>query len=80
MQQEALTFRKELAEKLGKPDFSLGLDYTFIGQGTNNLAGTDAFVFPMVGITIPLYRNKYKAMVNEVVYFRKPRNSKKPTS
>ena len=75
MQQQALTFRKELAEKLGKPDFSLGLDYTFIGQGTNNLAGTDAFVFPMVGITIPLYRNKYKAMVNEVVYLQEAKES-----
>jgi outer membrane protein TolC len=70
MQQEALSYRKELADKLGKPDFSIGLDYTFIGQGDNNLAGTDAFVFPMIGISIPLYRNKYRAMVNEVVYLQ----------
>lgn len=77
MQQEALTFRKELAEKLGKPDFSIGLDYTFIGQGTNNLAGTDAFVFPMVGITIPLYRNKYKAMLNEVMYLQEAKDFEK---
>lgn len=77
MQQEALTFRKELAVKLGKPDFSVGLDYTFVGQGTNNLAGTDAFVFPMVGITIPLYRNKYKAMVSEVVYLQESKDLEK---
>ena len=70
MQKEALSYRKELADKLGKPDFSIGLDYTFIGQGDNNLAGTDAFVFPMIGISIPLYRNKYRAMVNEVVYLQ----------
>jgi outer membrane protein TolC len=76
-QQEALTFRKELADKLGKPNFSVGLDYTFIGQGTNNLAGTDAFVFPMIGITIPLYRNKYKAMVNEVVYLQEAKGFEK---
>ena len=75
VQQEALTFRKELAQKLGKPNFSLGLDYTFVGQGPNNLAGTDAFVFPMLGITIPLYRNKYKAMVNEVVYLQEAKES-----
>ncbi len=67
IQQEALNYRKEVAIKLGKPDFSIGLDYTFIGRGNNNLPGTDAFVFPRVGITIPLYRNKYKAMVYEVV-------------
>ncbi len=70
LQQEALTFRRELADKKGLPDLSVGLDYTFVGQGTISLAGTDAFVFPMVGFTIPLYRNKYKAMVNEVVYLQ----------
>ena len=74
MQQEALTFQKELVGKLGKPDFSVGLDYTFIGQGSNNLAGTDAFVFPMVGFTIPLYRNKYKAMISEVVYLQESKD------
>lgn len=68
LQQEAINYRKEVAENLGSPSFSIGLDYTFVGKGSNNLAGTDAFVFPQVGITIPLYRNKYKAMVNEVVY------------
>jgi len=70
LQQEALTFREELAHKQGAPNFSLGLDYTIIGQGSNNMAGTDAFMFPVVGITIPLYRNKYRAMVNEAVYLQ----------
>ena len=46
----------------------MGLDYIFVGQGENNLSGKDAFMFPKIGITIPLYRNKYKAMVNEAVY------------
>ena len=77
LQQEALNFRKELVSKQGKPDFALGLDYTFIGQGSNNLAGTDAFVFPMLGISIPLYRNKYKAMVNEVVYLQDSKDFEK---
>jgi len=70
MQKEALSYREELARKQGKPDFSIGLDYTVIGKGENQLAGTDAFVFPRVGITIPLYRNKYRAMVNEAVYLQ----------
>lgn len=76
-QQDALSYRKELAGKLGKPDFSVGLEYAFIGKGSNNLAGTDAFVFPMVGISIPLYRNKYKAMVNEVVYLQESKDFEK---
>jgi len=68
MQKEALRFRQELARKTGKPDFSVGLDYIFVGKGENNMSGKDAFMFPKIGISIPLYRNKYKAMVDEVTY------------
>ncbi len=68
LQQIALQYKKEVAERQGNPDFTVGFDYTVIGKGDNNMAGTDAFVFPTVGITIPLYRNKYKAMVQEVAY------------
>ena len=75
LQQEVLSFRKELAERQGKPNFSLGFDYTVIGEGSDNLAGTDAFAFPKVGITIPLYRRKYRAMVNEVVYLQEAKES-----
>ncbi len=67
-QQLALNYKKEVAINLGRPNFKIGLDYTIIGKGDNNMAGTDAFMFPNIGITIPLYRNKYKAMVQEVVY------------
>jgi outer membrane protein TolC len=77
LQQEGLNFRKELMEKSGKPNFSIGFDYTMVGQGENNLAGTDAFAFPKVGITIPLYRNKYRAMVNEVVYLQESKEFEK---
>lgn len=67
-QQLALQYKQEIASSMGKPSFTIGLDYTVVGKGENKLAGTDGIVFPMVGISIPLYRNKYKAMVQEVVY------------
>jgi outer membrane protein TolC len=67
-QQQALSFRKEVAKKTGKPNINIGFDYILTGKGDMNLAGTDAFVFPKIGLTIPLYRNKYKAMIKEVVY------------
>jgi cobalt-zinc-cadmium efflux system outer membrane protein len=67
-QTEALSYKKDVAIKNGKPSFNIGIDYTFVGKGDNNMTGTDAFIFPKVGITIPLYRNKYKAMVQEVIY------------
>lgn len=71
LQQNALNYKKSVSENMGKPSFSIGLDYTVVGKGENNLAGTDAFLFPKVGISIPLYRSKYKAMVNEVMYEQK---------
>ncbi len=76
-QQASLQFRQEVASDMGKPSFRIGLDYTFVGKGENNLAGTDAFMFPNIGITIPLYRNKYKAMVNEVAYLAEAKEYEK---
>ena len=64
----SLEYLKTSAQKDGMPKFSVGVDYTFIGPGENNLAGTDAFLAPKVGILIPLNRKKYKAKVSEVQY------------
>lgn len=65
---KSFDYLKTSVEKEGKPKFSIGIDYTFIGTGENNLAGTDAFLAPKVGISIPLNRKKYKAKVSEVQY------------
>ncbi|MAE08063.1 MAG: hypothetical protein CL661_04810 [Bacteroidetes bacterium] len=73
----ALSYKRDVASKMGNPGFSLGLDYIAIGKGDNNLAGTDAFMFPKVGITIPLYRSKYKAMVQEVIYLEVAKENEK---
>nr|WP_319399067.1 TolC family protein [uncultured Carboxylicivirga sp.] len=64
----ALDYQKEAAQKAGGPNFNVGIDYTFIGKGENNLSGKDAILFPKIGFSIPLYRRKYKSMVQEVVY------------
>lgn len=76
-QQIALDFQQEVASNMGKPSFNIGIDYTFVGKGENNMAGTDAFMFPIVGITIPIYRNKYKAMVKEVVFLASAKENEK---
>lgn len=68
MNQAALAYKKEAARRDGMPKINIGLDYTVIGEGENNLSGTDAFMFPKVGISVPLYRNKYKAMVQQVAF------------
>jgi outer membrane protein TolC len=76
-QSEALRYKQEVANKMGKPSFNIGVDYTIVGKGDNDLAGTDAFLFPKIGMTIPLYRNKYKAMVQEVIYLETAKENEK---
>lgn len=59
----------KVAELNGKPSFTLGASYVNIGERSgvelsNN--GRDAFVFPQVGLKIPIYRKKYKAQETQV--------------
>jgi cobalt-zinc-cadmium efflux system outer membrane protein len=77
LQTEALHYKQEIARLAGNPDFKIGADYTIVGKGNNNMAGTDAIMLPTVGITIPLYRNKYKSMLNEAVYMETAKKEEK---
>lgn len=64
----------EVAKKKGLPQFGVGLDYAFIskrtdlpsGQAGMNVPdnGKNAFM-PMVSMTLPVFRGKYKAAVEE---------------
>ena len=70
---EASYAKQEIvAKRAGKPNFTIGLDYVVVGKSSNPMtdpseSGRDAIVFPMVGISIPLYRQKYTAMMKEAV-------------
>ena len=64
----ALDYKEEIAERSAYPDFRIGIDYIITGEGENELNGRDAIVFPAVGISMPLYRNKYKAMIKETAH------------
>ena len=62
--------QQTVAKRVGLPSFSVGLDYTMVGESGNPALsgaenGRDILMFPKVGITIPLYRKKYTAMVKE---------------
>lgn len=62
--------QETVAKKSGMPGISIGIDYIFIGKDDNPMVnsgqnGKDAIVFPMVGLSIPLFRNKYNAMIKE---------------
>ena len=70
------------ARKSGAPSFSIGLDYTIVGSSDNPaldpaINGQDVFLFPKIGITIPLFRKKYKALVKEAVILQDLAKDKK---
>jgi len=74
---ESFVKNEQFARKQGLPNIVLGLDYTSIGNsGTLPDAGKDAFMVK-AGITIPLYRKKYSAIVNEAVIQQKVIENKK---
>lgn len=68
LEKELIVLQKQVDKLDDRPDFSIGLDYTNVGKGENNFAGTDAFVFPKIGLSIPLFRKKYRAIVNETAF------------
>ncbi|MGB0806733.1 MAG: TolC family protein [Salibacteraceae bacterium] len=58
------------SRKTGGPQILLGVDYAFIGENDNTTVennGKDA-IMPMIGLSIPLYRKKYNALVSEASY------------
>jgi cobalt-zinc-cadmium efflux system outer membrane protein len=64
--------QESVAKKMGSPNLMLGVDYMVIGKSSNPMtspseSGKDAIVFPMIGISIPLYRQKYNSMVKEAL-------------
>ena len=77
MQKEAFSYKQEEARKSGRPDFSVGLDYIIVGKGENNLSGEDALMFPRIGISIPLYRDKYRSMIQEAFYQESAKSNEK---
>lgn len=79
--EESFLRQESFANKRSLPEFSLGIDYIFIGESNNAMLssgdnGRDAFI-PKIGISIPLYRKKYKSMVQEAVLMQRSASAEK---
>jgi outer membrane protein TolC len=64
-----------VAKRMGKPNLILGLDYIIVDKSSNPMIDPsqqrrDAIMFPVLGITIPIYRKKYTSMVKEALLIR----------
>jgi outer membrane protein TolC len=66
-EQLSLDARKKMVTRMGYPMLGLGVDYSMINKSemsTSPMNGKD-MIMPMVSVTLPIYRKKYKAMRNE---------------
>lgn len=61
--------QEKVARKQGLPKFGVGLDYVIVDKSTMNVPdnGKDAFM-PMVSLSLPIFRGKYKAAVKEAQF------------
>ena len=72
-EQQSLEARKKMQNKMGLPMVGLGVNYTVINKSemsTSPMNGQD-MIMPMVVLTLPIYRNKYKAMQSESAFLKK---------
>jgi outer membrane protein TolC len=61
---------ESLSKKRGLPKFGIGLDYAFIEERTE-MEVTDNgrnVLMPMISMSIPIYRGKYKSAIKEAQY------------
>ncbi len=69
-EQQSLDARKEMVSKMGYPMVGLGVNYSLIGKAMEVMTAPEMngkdMVMPMVTVTLPIYRKKYKAMQEEV--------------
>lgn len=71
-EKSALTSQVTAIEKDGLPKIGLGLDYSIISKRTDanpDMNGQDA-IMPMVSVTLPIFRKKYKAAKKEVEFMQ----------
>lgn len=60
-----------VADKHGKPSFSVGMNYSPISARTDMELpqnGRDAFLLPQIGLNIPIHRKQHHAMVHEAKF------------
>lgn len=66
-EKQSLNARKKMVTKMGYPMIGLGVNYSVINKNvmsTSEMNGKD-MIMPMVTLTLPIYRKKYKAMQSE---------------
>lgn len=69
-EREAQESRMKMAERMGYPMVGVGLSYSVMSKNsssTSMMNGQD-MLMPMVSVSLPLYRKKYKALEQEIAW------------
>jgi len=72
-EQQSLDARKKMQKQMGFPMVGLGVNYSVINKSamsTSPMNGQD-MIMPMLTVTLPVYRKKYKAMQTETDFLKK---------
>jgi outer membrane protein TolC len=72
-ERQSLDSRKKMVTKMGYPMVGIGLNYSLINRtemSSSPMNGKD-MIMPMVTVTLPVYRKKYKAMQTEADLMKK---------
>lgn len=66
-EKQSLEARKEMVTRMGYPMIGLGLNYSLFQKNpmSNSEMNGDDMIMPMLTVTLPIYRKKYKAMQSE---------------
>ena len=67
LEEKALEAHKEMVTRMSYPMVGLGLNYSLISKNpmSNSEMNGGDMIMPMVTVTLPVYRKKYKAMQTE---------------
>jgi len=71
-EQQSLTARTKMQKQMGLPMVGVGLNYSVINKSemsTSPMNGED-MIMPMLTVTLPIYRKKYKAMQAETNFLK----------
>ena len=71
-EQQSLAARTKMQKQMGLPMVGVGLNYTVINKNemsTSAMNGQD-MIMPMLTVTLPIYRKKYKAMQAETRFLK----------
>ncbi len=71
-EQKSLEVRKQMVTRMSYPMIGVGMNYSLINKSemsTSAMNGKD-MIMPMITVTLPVYRKKYKAMQTEAEFLK----------